>query len=340
MSTPDQTPLPQTALRTFERSCCPVTSAQAEIIAASVFGITGQASELYGECDQNFRLTTDAETYLFKVSHEAEDQSVTDLQTQILTYLSEQNAALAIPTVILARNGQPQARWTSPDGVTRALRLTSFLPGAAFEDRAASQDELRNTGLAMARLAMALRDFRHPAEDRELLWDVQNVHRLRPMLKCLANPDHQNVAATVLDVFEKTALPQMHSLRRQMIHNDINRGNILMSPAGAVTGIIDFGDAVRAPLIQDLAVCGAYHVAEEGDPMANIRVVVDSYETILPLYADEKALLPILVASRMAMSLLIAAWRHTFNPDPDTQATSDRAVVGLGRLLQAAKILP
>jgi hydroxylysine kinase len=325
------------ALAVFEAPGRVLTPAEAQAAATQVFGISGAAEALYGECDQNFRLTTSGgETFLLKISHAAEDPVVTDLQTQILAHLA--GSTLPVPRLMPAlADGALQTRWPIPGGEVRTTRLMSFLPGAQFGDRVAGHAELRIVGAALAGLDLALAGFRHPAEDRDLLWDIQSVLKLRPMLQHVTDAREHALAAAALDWFEAQALPKLPGLRRQVIHNDINRGNVLLDAAGQVTGLIDFGDALMAPLIQDLAVCGAYHVCPQGNPMADVDALVAGYAAVLPLEPDELGVLPPMKSARLAMSMLIASWRATFNPDTDTQTTSDRAVAGLALLLDRAK---
>ena len=45
------------AFAVFEAPGRVLTTAEAEAAAVQVFGVSGAAESLYGECDQNFRLT-------------------------------------------------------------------------------------------------------------------------------------------------------------------------------------------------------------------------------------------------------------------------------------------
>ena len=70
--------------------------------------------------------------------------------------------------------------------------------------------------------------------------------------------------------FTEHARPALPGLRAQAIHNDLNLYNVLVDPRDhdVIAGILDFGDMVRAPLVNDLAVAASYQLEPGADPLA------------------------------------------------------------------------
>ena len=62
--------------------------------------------------------------------------------------------------------------------------------------------------------------------------------------------------------------PRLAGLRHQVIHNDYHLFNVLVAQddASRVTGIIDFGDMIRAPLVAEVATAAAYQLRGTDDP--------------------------------------------------------------------------
>jgi Ser/Thr protein kinase RdoA (MazF antagonist) len=120
-----------------------------------------------------------------------------------------------------------------------------------------------------------------------------------------------------LDRFDAQAAPALPGLRRQVIHNDLNPHNIIVAeaPASHITGIIDFGDMVRAPLVNDVATAASYHVAQGEGPLGNALAAIRAYHAVRPLEAAEIGLLPLLIATRNILTLAITAWRASLYPD-------------------------
>jgi Ser/Thr protein kinase RdoA (MazF antagonist) len=111
-----------------------------------------------------------------------------------------------------------------------------------------------------------------------------------------------------------------------------------MGVEGEVTALIDFGDSLAAPLIQDLAVCAAYHFdAEADDPFTDARLLTAAYEAILPLTDQERDLIPILIVGRAVMTVLITAWRSRLHPDNADYIlrNAGRSIAALNRLVGA-----
>jgi Ser/Thr protein kinase RdoA (MazF antagonist) len=193
----------------------------------------------------------------------------------------------------------------------------------------------------LARLDQALATLQHPASERELPWDIQRAHRVRALLQHVADPERRALAEAALDGFEQRALPRLAPLRRQPIHNDFNLYNLLVDPRvpERVSGILDFGDMVYAPLVDDLAVAASYHVDEHGDALATIARFAADYHAVLPLLETETALLLDLVRARLCMVVAISGWRAARQPDNAPYLMRNNAV-SWARLRACAHLTP
>ena len=170
---------------------------------------------------------------------------------------------------------------------------------------------------SLAQIGRALRDFAHPAGDYALLWDIRNVASLEKLLRYVNDMQLRKLCESRLERFRDVISPQLDSLRSQVIHNDMNPGNVLVDHADAnrVTGVIDFGDIVFSQLVNDVAVAGAYFCRIEGDPFAEVVEFLDAYTDVLPLTEDEIAVLPDLILSRHLTTVMISHWRAGLYPD-------------------------
>jgi Ser/Thr protein kinase RdoA (MazF antagonist) len=322
----------------LEQIDAPVDVAEAQKLSADVFGVAGRADRLAGERDQNFRIDPqEGEPLLLKISNSAEDPAVTDLQTQALLHIAQHAPGLPVPRLYPTRNNEPQHVWRRPGGERRLVRLLSFLPGVPLHQAVADEQLLDKLGVALAQFDRALRDLRHPAETHDLLWDLQHASRLRTYTWAVEEPEKRRLAEAGLAIFSREAAPVLGQLRAQLLHNDLNPHNVLVSGSSrpSVTGIIDLGDMVRAPLVNDLAVAAAYHVGFGADPLDGVAALTRGYDTVLPLEPIEFKVLTPLIIGRLAMSVVISSWRARM--DPTNRAYIFRnlpaAVRGLSRLL-------
>jgi Ser/Thr protein kinase RdoA (MazF antagonist) len=154
-----------------------------------------------------------------------------------------------------------------------------------------------------------------PAATEPLLWDLQHTAQLEPLLTHIA-PERRSLVECALERFKTRVAPVLPTLPAQVVHNDLNPHNVVLTEEGdAIAGIIDFGDLVHAPRICDVAIAAAYQVRREGDPFADIVDYVGAYHALGPLSAEERSVLTDLIVSRMAMSTLISTWRAALHPE-------------------------
>jgi Ser/Thr protein kinase RdoA (MazF antagonist) len=290
-------------------------TADAERIAKEGFGVVGEAECLRSERDQNFHLRTqEGREWLLKISNPAEDPSVVDFQTRALLHIARVDPDLAVPHLVTTPDGSPTHDVDGPDGRRFITRLLSFLPGTLLDDARLTPRLLRDVGATTAKLARALRGFSHPAGRHELLWDLTQVPRLRGRTRHIDDPARRRRVEQVLDQFIEQVLPVLRGLRAQVIHNDVSCMNTLVD-GDSVTGVIDFGDLIHAPLVCDIAVPVSELIIDADDPIEAAMEVVAGYHGVTPFTADELRVVFDVVTMRLAMLVVISAWRAGDHPE-------------------------
>jgi len=288
---------------------------QAVEIAQQAFGIRASAQLLGSERDQNFRLRADdGPEWVLKIANPAEDLAVLDMQTQALLHIAQVDPELAVPRVKANSDGALLYPLEGPDGRQSIVRVLSFLPGQFLDDVTPHPGLVRDVGTTAARLSRALRGFFHSAARHELLWDLTQASGLHALTQYIGDQGHRRAVEDVLDRFDAEVLPKLLNLRAQIIHNDINCVNTLVD-GDRVTGVIDFGDLIHAPLVADLAVPIAELIVESTDPMATAAELTAGYHSVTPLEDDELNLVFDLVSTRCAMHVAISNWRVGTHPE-------------------------
>ncbi len=302
----------------LEAAPAQVSLEQAAGIAAEHFGLHGTAHRLAGERDLNFRISVaDGVTRLLKLSHPLEDPQVVDFQNGVLLHVQRADPDLPVQRVYPALNNAYQIA-VEVDGQRMLARLMSFVEGTPLHQVAERSSALRqNLGDALARLDLAMQDFSHPASGHDLLWDMKHASRLRRLLPHIDDADKRALVERFLDNFEQQALPHMENLRAQVIHNDLNPHNVIVDAQHPerILNILDFGDMVHAPLINDLAVAAAYQLGGIDDPLLPALEFISAYHRRNPLLPNEQVILADLIATRLVMNLCITAWRASLHPE-------------------------
>lgn len=298
------------------RAASAVTEALAQRLAAEHYGLIAAVHRLDSERDQNFRLRSlSGREYVLKIASPTEDRAVTNLQTEALLHLAATDPELPIPRIFPARNGMTELDIAFDDGSTRVVRLLSFLPGLPMHAVAGSAVLRRDLGRCAARLARGLSDFSHGGANHKLLWDLRHAAELRPLIGAVPG-ERRGLVEEIISGFETHALPILPQLPTQPVHNDLNPHNIVVDPESqaCVAGIIDFGDLTCTARVNDLAITAAYLVADDDDPLSPACEMIAAYHAVLPLQPAELGILSDLIATRMAMTVVISSWRAARYP--------------------------
>ena len=306
-----------------EPPCIPLTDIQRAV--RRQYDIDGDFSPLVSERDQNFQLRSAAgHDYVVKVTSSAEPAIVSEFHIATLLHLGGIETP-RVPKIIRTLDNH-----TSGDiqhaGRNYRLRVVTYLEGVPMASVCMNQKIARDFGGALANLDIGLHGFSHEGERPELLWDLQRAAELRELLDHIDDTNIRRSVTHTLHDFETVVKPKLGTLRRQVIHGDANPGNVLTDPRShCVTGFIDFGDTVRAPLVFDVAIAAAYLRTADTDPLDLIAPFVDAYNSTKPLEDVEMALLFDLVRARLATTITLLFWRMAarHHDDPYRRKTLD-----------------
>jgi Ser/Thr protein kinase RdoA (MazF antagonist) len=294
----------------------PVREEDALRVALHEYGLDGPLERLGGERDDNFLLGPIRGTrWLLKIAHPGEDIEVTNLQSSVLLFLEVHAPQIRVQRIVRSRRGDVDVVVRDGPLRGRSVRVTTFLEGALMRAAQPSRELRRDVGVNAAQLGQALSSFDHPATRRHLLWDIQRAADLRPLLEELPASNERAALSEALDRFTRDVAPRVGELRTQVIHNDLSTDNLLVSDdEQCVDGVLDFGDVVHAPAINELAIAISYQLAGETEIVAAAADVARGYHSVTPLSAGELKLLPGLIMTRVVTWVTIPAWRSTRIP--------------------------
>lgn len=305
------------------------SAAQAERLAREIFGVTGQARQLYGERDQNFRIkTADGPGIILKILSPGEDPQNLAFQTEALEHIALIDPTLPVPRVQRTLTGEVFTNAPDASGTAHMVRALQFQPGTVMDSVPATPGLLRHAGGTLARLNLALGNFFHPGAAQKIVWDLRSIPQMRGFAALIAPP----ARAMVEEVLERfiAFLPQLTKMRHQMVHNDLHPGNMLVDESAShVTGLLDFGDMIHAPLIFDPAVTAAETIGDI-DPLDYAAHIIAGYHATLPLREEEFDALYECIIARHALVATILAWRRQNDPSGAEKLSA------LGALSEAA----
>lgn len=294
-----------------------IDEAAAEALVRRHYGIEAVAKTLACERDANFQMTAaDGRCFTLKVSNPGEPAVNTNFQTEAILWLERVDPGLPVPKVVRALDGRSEFPLQMADGRTSIVRMLTWLDGVPVVRVGVSAALRADMGRTLARLGAALRDFDHPGSSHDIQWDIKHASRLRPLIVSLPDNDLRRQLMRELDHFDAVVRPALAGLRQQVVHNDLNHHNVLLDPKtpDKVSGVLDFGDMVKTPLVVDLAVAASYMTHQDDGALRCVAEMVGAYHEVTPLRRDEVAILRDLIVARLVTSIAITEWRAARYP--------------------------
>ena len=287
-------------------------------LAGRLYGIHGSVKPLGGERDQNCYIeTADGTRYVIKISNPSEPVSVVDFQIAALEHIARVSPDLPVPRVVRTLGGRTRDTVALAGGVLATVRMLTYLDGIQIRETPRTAAQRRAMGTFLAKLNLALRDFSHPSATHDLLWNVSAAHRLTVKFDAIDDAPRRALVESFMKRFTDHILPRLASVRAQVIHNDYHFYNVLAAPDDheRITGIIDFGDMLHAPLVGEVGTAAAFHMTGNADPFEGPAQFVGAYHAILPLTEIEQEIVADLMATRHLVTALISEWRVKRYPE-------------------------
>lgn len=296
---------------------CLISDTEAVELLRSEYGIDGTVSRLSSERDDTFVVVaTNGDYFTLKVANPAEQHDALDFQSAVLVHLAAVAPDVPVPRIVSPLSGghSTTIRQTK-NGALRVVRLLTYLHGEQQYRTPGSTRQNLSLGRSLASLGLGLQSVLERPPEGKLLWDITHTLDLAGLITHLER-ERRPLIEAVLDEFSSNVPKCLGGLRKQLIHNDFNPYNILVSSSAPsrVVGIIDFGDIVYAPLVNDLAVAISYHLATS-QWRARAGALIRGFNRVRPLLEEEIALLPVLTKARLAMTILITEWRASSRPE-------------------------
>ncbi len=255
---------------------------------------------------------------MLKVANPAESQEELSFQTSMMNHVAGRDRDLPIPRVLRNKQGTDQFSIVDEAGQTRQVRLLSYLDGTPLADTTSNSHGRIKIGEVLGKLRLAMADFSHPSDTRVLAWDVKHLLALEYLLGEVQDLEKRQKLTTGMERFA-TLSERIAACRTQVVHNDFSQSNIVVDHDDPefVTGIIDFGDAVRTAVAIDVSTALLNQLPRSPDEnlFGHGHDVLSGYLSVADLTEEELMLIPHLVMGRVVTRALLSIWRARLFPD-------------------------
>ncbi len=295
---------------------------------ADQYYLEGQWTSLVGERDQNFRLKElDGKKYVVKIAGPDEEPDITNFQVEALLYLENGSPQIPVPRIVRTKSSDCLSDIIDTEGVKHAIRLVTFLDGIPYgEGDFPDVENLQKIGAFMGETVKALKGFDHKASKHFMPWNLSNGIAVSRNLWVDANEDIKSLAAPMLDRLRNEVLPTLNGCPSQVIHNDGHPYNLLRADAVSqeVVGLIDFGDMVYAPIINELAVTTTTFQRRSVEDLNIVENLLIGFHRTHPLSNAEVSLLWDAIILRLLITVLLSDVKLKIRADQDLDVMADR----------------
>lgn len=291
-----------------------------EKLAKDHFNISGAASALVSERDQNARIIDNkGNSFVLKVANINDDPSFLSMQNEMLHHLAKTAPDIRIPEPVVSKCGNDLVLVPAPSGEgEHHVRLLTYLEGNLLSQVPNTSSLNFSVGRFMGKISNGLRGFGHPGAHRpRFLWNLDNADGCRAYIDDISDAENRAMVQQIFITYDHSIAPKLKTLRSAFLHQDGNDNNLIVSHENSeeVVGIIDFGDVVYGRQINELAVTLAYAMLEASDILAVAQEVIKGYVSVFPLEDEELDVVFALAAMRLAMSVCISSHRAKSFPD-------------------------
>ncbi len=293
------------------------------------FGISGKLEALVGYVDINFRLMCDeGKSYVVKLTEGIHMVDFHVSQVHILEELHRNYENAPFPYPVKSCNGN-YYEIVRIDDKEFVLRVFTWLEGELFAKCTRSRELYTDLGAVLGKMnKILLKVEPRLLNDRYYEWDLQNASLSRPLIKYIIDPVNCRIAQYFFQQFEIFIAPVLPRLRKGIIHADANDYNLLVQE-NKISGLIDFGDSVYSPLVNELAIALSYALMGMDNPMDWVKNVVTGYHDELPLEEKELDILYYLIGTRLAVIIAHSALNRSQQPENEYLVISEKPAVNL-----------
>ena len=304
----------------------PPDFAETEIAAiiADEYALQGQWAPLVGERDQNFKLSAEnGSKYVVKIAGPDEQPDIIDFQVRALLHLQNNSPQIPVPRIVRTQADECLSEITNAQGVKHAIRVVSYIDGIPYgEGDFPDAQSLQKIGAFMGGMVRALKDFEHSAARHFMPWNLANGIAVSRELWANAAEDVTSLVTPLLDRLRHEVLPAINACPSQVVHNDGHPYNLLRGNIHSqdVVGLIDFGDMVYAPIINELAVTATTFQRNNAEDLSIVQDLLLGFHRVQPLSDKEVSLLWDAIILRLIITVLLSDIKLVLDPE---QATAD-----------------
>jgi len=258
---------------------------------------------LNSERDRNFLVIINNKFhYVIKISNSIESKNFLEMQDYVLTSL---NKKPLIKKIIPKKLHRSIKVFKDDNSSLCFVRILNYIEGEIFAKSKKSFTLESSLGSYIGILSKELQNIGHPASFRNFEWDPSNIDWIKNYLNLFKNKQKKIINKNLYE-YNQFVKKNKNNLRFSLTHGDPNNYNLIVSN-NQIVGLLDYGDMIYAPTINDLSICLAYALMNKESIYDSLKNIVTNFHNKFPITFEETYSLMSLVKSRLSITVVMAA---------------------------------
>ena len=150
-------------------------------------------------------------------------------------------------------------------------------------------------------------------------WDLKHFQSVAKYIPHAGDERKREMANTIVGLYKAHILPLLPSMKKGVIHGDVNGLNIVLKKIEYeeeydIVGLIDFGDCVHSCYLFEVAIMITYGMVEKENPVEFVAPMLRGYLDAFPLSKEELGCLYYAVLARLCQSGVNGEYQFTLEP--------------------------
>ena len=257
---------------------------------------------LNSERDRNFLIHINKKNnYVLKISNSEESLDLLDLQDYVLNKLNKRKS---LNKYIPKKIHKIIKIYTDLDNRKCYVRLLSYIEGKMYASVKHNSYIENSLGSLLGNLSKELQNIIQPSAFRKFEWDPSNIKWITKEIKMFKGINKLTILRNLKE-HNFFVSKNIDKLRFSLTHGDANNYNLVVNK-NTITGLLDYGDMIYAPSINDLAVSLSYALMNKKDIYSTLKNIIIPYHKIFPITFDETFSLMSLVKARLTITVVMA----------------------------------
>ena len=272
------------------------------------------------ERDKNFLINTSTKKkYVLKISNPKESIKFLNLQDYVLDNLIQRTS---LKQYIPIRTHSSIKIYSDLNNKKCYVRLLTYIDGKIYADVKHNKSLEISLGILLGKLSRELQNLIKASAFRKFEWDPSNISWILKDIN-LFKGNNKKLILKNLQEHKFFVNKNLKKLRFSLTHGDANNYNLVVKN-NKVLGLLDYGDMIYAPTINDLAISLSYALMNKYDLYSTLKNIIVSYNKIFKITLDEIFSLITLVKARLTITVVMAEKQRKKFPDNKYLSISEK----------------